>query len=67
MAEFARHYHLDTQFYYGLGLIHDLMKQKEKDHELESLLSEEDKKESTLYVACDCVPSLLESSLQNQE
>ena len=44
MVEFARHYNLDTQFYYGLGLIHDLMKQKEKDHELDSLLSEEDKK-----------------------
>lgn len=43
MKEFAQVYPIDPEVAYGLGLIHDLMKQKEKDKELDFILSDNDK------------------------
>lgn len=44
MVEFAHHYNLDVNRYYGLGMIHDLCKQLEKENKLDGYLSADDKK-----------------------
>lgn len=44
MGEFARHYQLDESYYYGLGMIHDLCKELEKQGNLDHLLTPYERK-----------------------